>query len=117
MSWNLLSRGDNFWEIMQEYFIKTSSNICFGYLLELPLWGNSNKDPKHMFCEEIRIKQGFSYISFCPLGILFNSKFSLMATFLETNTVVVMKVHCMIESDKIDIFSYFSMKTYVMGTH
>ena len=32
---------------MQEYCIKTSSNICFGYLLESPHWGDSNKYPKH----------------------------------------------------------------------
>ena len=31
---------------MQEYCIKTSSKVCFGYLLELPHWGNSNKYPK-----------------------------------------------------------------------
>ena len=36
----------------------------FEYFLELPHRGNSNKYPKHMFCEEIPIKQGFSYISF-----------------------------------------------------
>ena len=49
-----------------------SSNIHvgFGYLLELPQRGNSNKYPKHMFYEEIRIKQVISYISFCPLRIL-----------------------------------------------
>ena len=47
-----------------------------------------------MFCEEIRIKQGISYISFCPLRILYNSKFILMATSLVTNAVVVTRVHC-----------------------
>ena len=36
-------------------------NICFGYLLELPLWGNSNKYLKHMLYEEIRTKQDISY--------------------------------------------------------
>ena len=25
-----------------------SRKACFGYLLELPQWGNSNKYPKHM---------------------------------------------------------------------
>ena len=79
---------------MQEYCIKTSSYKCFGYLLELPPWGNSNKYPKHMFYEEIRIKQGFSKISFCPLRILYNSKFIIMATSLGTNAVVVTRVHC-----------------------
>ena len=59
---------------------------CFGY---------SNKYPKYMFCEEIRIKHGLSYISFYPLVILYKSKFSLMAKCLETNAVVVTRVHCM----------------------
>ena len=79
---------------MQEYCIKTSNNICFGYLLELPQWGNSNKYPKHMLCEEWRVKQSLCYISFCPLGILYNNKFILMATSLATNAVVVTRVHC-----------------------
>ena len=85
---------------MQKHCIKSSSNICFGYLLELPQRGlelpqrgSSNKYPKQMFCEEKRIKQGLSYISFCPLRILYNSKFIIMATFFGTNAVV-MRVHC-----------------------
>ena len=72
MSRNLCSRGDCKWEIMQAYYITTSSNICLGYLLESPHWGDSNKYPKHMFYEEIRIKQNLSYISFCPFRILYN---------------------------------------------
>ena len=79
---------------MQKHCIISSSNICFGYLLELPQRGNSNKYPKHMFYEEIRIKQGLSCISFCPLRILQNSKFIIMATFFGTNAVVVTRVHC-----------------------
>ena len=51
-----LKWGNSQWEIMQEYCIKTSSNICFGYLLESPHWGDSNKYPKHIFYEEMRIK-------------------------------------------------------------
>ena len=47
---------------MQEYCIKTSRNICFGYLSESPQRVDSNKYPKHMFYEEIRIKQGLLYI-------------------------------------------------------
>ena len=46
-----------------------------------------------MFSEEIRIKQGLSYI-LCPLKILYNSKFILMAISLGTNAVVVTRVHC-----------------------
>ena len=79
---------------MQKHCIKSSSNICFGYLLESPQRGDSNKYPKHMFYEKIRIKQGLSYISFCPLRILYNSKFIIMKTFLGTNAVVVKRVHC-----------------------
>ena len=79
---------------MQEHGITSSSNICFGYLLELPQRGDSNKYQKHMLYEEIRIKQGLFYILFCPLRILYNSKFIIMATFLGTNAVVVTRVHC-----------------------
>ena len=81
---------------MQEYCIKISSNICFGYLLELTQQGNSNKYPKHMFYEEIRIKQGLSFKTICPLRILYNREFILMATALGTNAVVVvvMRVSC-----------------------
>ena len=75
---------------MQKHCIKSSSNICFGYLLESPQRGNSNKYPKHMFYEEIRIKQGLSYIIFSPLRILYNSKFIIMAIFLGTNAVFVL---------------------------
>ena len=46
-----------------------------------------------MFYEEIRIKQCLSYISFCPLRILYNSKFDLMATSLGTNVVVLTRFH------------------------
>ena len=69
-------------------------NVCFGYLLESPHRGDSNKYPKHRFYKEIRIKQGLSYISFCPLMVLYNSKFILMATSLGTDAVVVTSVHC-----------------------
>ena len=82
---------------MQKHCINSSCNICFGYLFESPQRGDSNKYPKHMFYEEIRIKQGLSYISFCQLRILYNSKFIIMATFLGTNAVVVTSVHCIRE--------------------
>ena len=39
--------------------------MSFGYLLESPQRGDSNKYSKHIFCEEIRTKQYLSYISFC----------------------------------------------------
>ena len=41
---------------------RVKRNICFGYLLELPLGGDSNKYLKPIFCEKIRIKQGFTYM-------------------------------------------------------
>ena len=78
---------------MQKHCINSSRNIGFGYLLELPQRGNSNKYPKPIFYEEIRIKQGLSYILFCPLRIVYNSKFIIMATFLGTNAVIVTRVH------------------------
>ena len=79
---------------MLKHCIKSSSNICFGYLLESPQRGDSNKYPKHIFYEEIRIKQSLSYILFCPLRILYNSKVIIMATFFGTNAVAVTRVHC-----------------------
>ena len=52
--------------------------------------GNSNKYPKYMFYEKIKIKQGLYYIPFCPLKILYNSEFTIMAT----NAVILTRVHC-----------------------
>ena len=46
-----------------------------------------------MFYKEIRIKQGLPFITICPLRILYNRKFILMATSLG-NVVVVTRVHC-----------------------
>ena len=70
-------------------------NMCFGNLLELPQWGDSNKY-QNMFCAEIR-KQDFSYILMFPLSILYNSKFTLMAKSLGTNAVVVTRVRCSLQ--------------------
>ena len=129
------------WQLMRNY-----ARICFWYLLESPHWGDSNKYPKHMFCQETRIKQGLSYISLCLLRILYNSKVILMATSLGTNAVVVTRLNCIqlgynkelirfgwpwhnfqdhssrkteffFLPKNTDIFSDFSLKTYVVGTH
>ena len=89
--------------IKKKHGIKNSSNICFGYLLESPQRGDSNKYPKHIFYEKIRIKQGLSYMSFCPLRIVYNSKFIIMATFFRTSAVVVTRVHCILNV-------YFNLK-------
>ena len=53
-----------------------------------------------MFYKEIGIKQGLSYISFCPLRFLYISKFIIMATSLRTNDVVVTRVHCISDTYK-----------------
>ena len=93
----------------KKHCIKSSSNISFGYLLESPQRGNSNKYPKHMFDKETRIKQGISYIIFCPLRILYNSKFIIMAIFLGTNAVVITRVHCIAcERQPTAVFAYRS---------
>ena len=67
---------------------------------------NSNKYPKRMFYEEIGIKQDLSYTSLCPLRILYNSKFILMATSLGTNAVVVTRFHCMMNNLSHNIRKY-----------
>ena len=73
---------------MQECCIKTSSKICFGYLLELP---QSNKYPQHtcMFYEVIRIKQILLSIEdYLQQLSHFNGNI------LGTNAVIVTRVHC-----------------------
>ena len=75
-----------------------------------------------MFFEEIKIKPGPSYIAFCPLRILYNSKFILMATSLGTNAVVVTRVHCIYLSHMSkDTFCHaylsFSVDTCVKDTY
>ena len=99
-SQNLRLEGNNWSQILQEYCISYFKNICFGYLLELPQRGNSNKYPKHMYYEKTRKKIDLSYISIRSLRILYNSKFILMAMSFETNAVVVMKGHCMFWQNK-----------------
>ena len=46
-----------------------------------------------MFCEGIKTKRYLSYILICSLSILYNSKFILMAASLESNTIIVTRVH------------------------
>ena len=78
------------WNIIIQYF----KQHMFGYLLESPHRGDSNKYPKHTFYEEIIIKHSICCISFYSLRILNNSKFILKAIYLGTNVVVVTMVHC-----------------------
>ena len=86
------------WQLIRNYagtlLFNISNNICFGYLLESPHQGDSNKYLKHTFYEELRIKHGICCISFCSLRIHYNSKFILMAVSLGTNAVIVTRVHC-----------------------
>ena len=61
-----------------------------------------------MFYEEIRINQGLSYISFC--GYFAAVKVILMATFSETNDIVVTRVHCTVSCtalQRVAVFGYF----------
>ena len=97
---------------MQEYCTNTSSNISLGYLLESLTEAILTKYPKYAFYEEIRIKQGFSYILFCPLRVLCNNKFILMVTSLGTNAVVAMRVHCSFNGINIIIVSKTSVSNY-----
>ena len=51
------------WQLIINYAVallfNTSRNICFGYLLESPHWGNSTKYPKHMVYKEIKLNMAF----------------------------------------------------------
>ena len=60
----------------------------------MPQFGDSKKNPKHVFYEENRTKHYLSYTSICSLSILYNSEFILMATPLRTNAVVITRVQC-----------------------
>ena len=68
--------------------------MCLVFVRIAALKGFLQISKKDMFYEEIWIKQGLFYISFCSLRILYNSKSILMATSLGTNDVIVMRVHC-----------------------
>ena len=87
-------------------------NTRFGYLLESPQWGDSNKYPKHVFYEEIGTKQDFSYISICSLRILNNGKYILMAIPLGTNAVVVKRVYWIVKSTRIQLKEPQLQKTH-----
>ena len=69
-----------------------------------PSLKQSNRYPKHMFCEGIRTKQYISYISFCPLTIFYNSKFIIMAATYGTNSVVVRRAHCIYQPQREKIY-------------
>ena len=92
LSRNLRLRRNNLSQIMQEYCIWYLH--IFWIFVRIAQWGDSNKYPKHMYCEKIRINHGLYYISFRPLRILYKSKFIIMAISLGTNAVVVARVHC-----------------------
>ena len=51
------------WQLIRNYAVallfNTSINICFGYLLESPHRGDSNKYPKHMVYTKIKLNMAF----------------------------------------------------------
>ena len=63
-------------------------NICFGYLLESPYWGDSNKYPKHMLLE---VLMQYSCIVFHYLSSL-EQRFRDIQIVIITNFVVVSNV-------------------------
>ena len=79
---------------MQKHCIKSSSNICFEYLLESSQRGNSNTYLKHMFYEEIRIKQGLFMHIILSIKDSSQQQIHYNGNILERNTVVVTRVHC-----------------------
>ena len=91
---NLHSKGEVNHKWCKSVAFNTSTSICFGYLLELPQWGDSNNIQNICSTRKIRIKQCLSYIWFCSLRFHYNSNFILLATSLETNAIVVTRVHC-----------------------
>ena len=98
-------------KLCKKHCIKSSSNICFGYLLESPQRGDSNKYPKHMFDEEIRIKQSLSYISFYPLRILLLQQ-------IHYNGNISGNKCCHCNEGSLYLFSsYLYLKTYVVNTY
>ena len=54
---NAFSKGDRNYTVA--LLFNTSSNICFGYLLESPHRGDSYKYPKHMVYKEIKLNMAF----------------------------------------------------------
>ena len=85
------------WQLIRNYAVallfNTSSNIHFGYLLESPQWGNSNKYPKHMVYKEIKLNMAFvayHYTHSLQQQIHFNSNI------FGNNAVVVTRVHCIL---------------------
>ena len=56
--------------------------------------GDFNKYLKHMFYEEMGIKQNLSYMSFLPIKDSLLQQINLMTTSLGTNAVFVTRVHC-----------------------
>ena len=54
-------------EISRVTVFKSKKHTFWILVLELPHWGDSNKYPKPMFCEEKRVNQCLLYISLCSL--------------------------------------------------
>ena len=69
-------------------------NIRFGYLLESPRQGHSNKYTKSMICKKLFKRIRYSCVRGVNIKFLYNSKFDFTAKSLVTNAVVIMRVLC-----------------------
>ena len=63
MEWFLSSRWGRKLEIFNTVF-NTRRNICCGYLLESPPWGDSDKYPQNMFLGVNKGKKAFYHLSY-----------------------------------------------------
>ena len=88
----LHSKGEVNHKLCKSVAFDTSTSICFGYLLELPQWGDSYKYPKHMFYEENKNK------TMPFLHMILRIKVSLQQQIHFTRNIfgniVVRRVHC-----------------------
>ena len=68
-------------------------NVCFGYLLESPHLGDSNKNPKHVLWGNKNNIRPFLHIILLTENSL-QHQIILLAVCLGTNAVMVTRVHC-----------------------
>ena len=69
-------------------------NIRFGYLLELPHRGDSNKYTKRMICKKLFKIIRYSCFRRVHIKFLYNSKLDFTSKPLVTNAVVITRVLC-----------------------
>ena len=93
-------------------FLICAQNIDCGYSLELPHWGSSTEYPQYMFWAEIwkiseLLSENFQFLV-VKFSIYLNRRVFVMIT--EFYCI------CSFQLKSTDIFLYFPMKTYVVGT-